>query len=72
MHLEKNVFKSTFGVLLDIKTKMKVPVSSDDKGSSLLDRSPSDRSPSYEEEVLTPRPQKNVIRRKKMIRPIVQ
>jgi hypothetical protein len=23
MHLEKNVFKSTIGVLLDIKTKMK-------------------------------------------------
>ena len=23
MHLEKNVFKSTIGILLDIKTKMK-------------------------------------------------
>ena len=42
------------------------PVASDNEGSS------SRESTSYKEEVLTLRPEKNVVRRKKIIRPILR
>jgi hypothetical protein len=37
MHLEKNVFESTIGVLLDIKTKARNPPNTGKKGRNKVD-----------------------------------